>query len=210
MIKSVQLFDRKPSTNNQNQTMAKKNSSPSNKREETQAKERAASVSKKVIWASSLAVVRSSSANSVHRQSVKIQQTPNVEHQTDQKPPLFLDYSKLIAIEMNMNNNNDTFNNKLKSSSTSGFIEHSNDYRPFNETSYVKLEPINNNSDNGTVTQANICQDSVWMSLPDEIWLKILTFMKHADLARFGQVCKKFHRLYKDNTLCNLESSCFV
>jgi hypothetical protein len=59
---------------------------------------------------------------------------------------------------------------------------------------------VNNLTNNDTDLSNSAC---CWLELPDEIWLKILEHLNHSSLARFGQTCKAFSRLYLDNTLCN-------
>ncbi len=49
-----------------------------------------------------------------------------------------------------------------------------------------------------------------WLLLPDEIWLKILMYLKQKDLAQFGLSCKKFRQLYLDGSLCNIYIQLFM
>ena len=41
-----------------------------------------------------------------------------------------------------------------------------------------------------------------WLTLPDEIWLKVFSMLKHCDVARIGSTCKRFNSLYLDTSLC--------
>ncbi|XP_028434943.1 F-box/LRR-repeat protein 7 [Perca flavescens] len=41
-----------------------------------------------------------------------------------------------------------------------------------------------------------------WLSLPDEVWLSILSLLPHSDLCRVLQVCNRLHTLATDHSLC--------
>lgn len=41
-----------------------------------------------------------------------------------------------------------------------------------------------------------------WLSLPDEVWLSILSLLPHSYLCRVSQVCSRLHTLATDHTLC--------
>ncbi|XP_066567192.1 uncharacterized protein LOC136754885 isoform X2 [Amia ocellicauda] len=40
-----------------------------------------------------------------------------------------------------------------------------------------------------------------WLSLPDELWILILSMISHKDLSKVAQTCRRFHRLADDKTL---------
>ncbi|RNA37188.1 leucine rich repeats containing F box [Brachionus plicatilis] len=86
-----------------------------------------------------------------------------------------LTYSKLIEIESNIQNENknQTLNN----------------------------EPDENEKWNENGKNEFLSFKTDWLNLPDEIWLRVLRFLKQNDLAKFGQTCKTFNYLYKDNSL---------
>ncbi|KAJ1206683.1 hypothetical protein NDU88_002084 [Pleurodeles waltl] len=43
---------------------------------------------------------------------------------------------------------------------------------------------------------------SMWLYLPDEIWIGVLTWLSHKDLCQTAQVCRRFRQLTADETLC--------
>jgi hypothetical protein len=51
---------------------------------------------------------------------------------------------------------------------------------------------------------ANEIEPINWLSLPDELWLKVIGYLKQSDLVHFGLTCKRFNKLYADSSLCNI------
>ena len=49
-----------------------------------------------------------------------------------------------------------------------------------------------------------------WQTLPHEIWLQVLSYLKHSDLIQFARSCKLFSNIYLDNTLCKLLEFSFI
>ncbi|XP_042202810.1 uncharacterized protein LOC103187373 [Callorhinchus milii] len=45
---------------------------------------------------------------------------------------------------------------------------------------------------------------SLWLYLPDELWISVLTLLSHRDLCQLSQVSHRFHRLANDETLWKL------
>jgi len=43
---------------------------------------------------------------------------------------------------------------------------------------------------------------SMMLCLPEEILLKIFTYLQHRDVASCAAVCRKFNRISMDSTLC--------
>lgn len=43
---------------------------------------------------------------------------------------------------------------------------------------------------------------SVWLCLPDELLLNILSYLPHSDLVSCARTCHHFYRVCMDNTLC--------
>lgn len=89
-----------------------------------------------------------------------------------------LTYSKLIQIESNIQKEN--------------IIQNEN------------CEKIDDNINDQPEEKSEFMSHTTdWLNLPQELWLKILQFLKQHDLAKFGQACKTFNYLHKDNSLCN-------
>ena len=58
------------------------------------------------------------------------------------------------------------------------------------------------NNDNDTLNPLDEKQVQVdWLSLPDEIWLKIFSYLRQVDLMNIGNSCKTFNNLYVDRAL---------
>lgn len=127
---------------------------------------------------------RSSSAKLVREQS----RSPTPEQRHQQPSPMFLNYSKLLAIEASFDCNN---------------LEVKAEQADLNSTTEISVphpdtlkfeEPLDNEVDVGF--------EARWLELPDELWLKILSFMKQSDLVNIGRTCKHLNQLYTDSSLC--------
>ncbi|XP_039659446.1 uncharacterized protein LOC120560723 isoform X2 [Perca fluviatilis] len=53
----------------------------------------------------------------------------------------------------------------------------------------------------GKYSPAGVPICDLWLSLPDEVWLSILSLLPHSDLCRVLQVCNRLHTLATDHSL---------
>ena len=107
---------------------------------------------------------------------------------------LFFNYSKLMAIESNLERQAVARPRTAFNIST---VNLNDQDEPLLEK---KIELV----DKESYEQINsIDEEANWLHLPDEIWLKILKYLRQTDLAQFALTCKKFHKLYLDGSLCN-------
>lgn len=125
------------------------------------------------IWESSVLKRCDSASKTLLSKSVNNSPTPNRPTSAN-----LLTYSKLIEIESNIQKENKIQNEDLEKTINN-----------INEQPEEKNEFIGYKTD--------------WLNLPHEIWIKILKFLRQHDLAKFGQTCKTFNYLHKDNSLCN-------
>jgi hypothetical protein len=154
----------------------------------------------------------------------------NVSNENTNKSALFLNYAKLVAIESNMHkelakdyeqiNNTrpktanplfqtqkdaigerkitglDLIENKtLSIGNQEAYAYLMADNKKYQQLESIKYEHLTNSSSASS-------QLVDWLTLPHEIWLNILSFLKHTDLIQFGRCCKSFSNIYLDNTLC--------
>jgi len=153
-----------------------------------------------------------------------------VSNETTNKSALFLNYAKLVAIESNMHkelakdyeqiNNTrpktanplfqtqkdeigerkitglDLIENKTSSiGNQEAYAYLMADNKKYQQLESIKYEQYPNSSSAPS-------QLVDWLTLPHEIWLNVLSFLKHTDLIQFGRCCKSFSNIYLDNTLC--------
>lgn len=143
-----------------------------------------------VIWKSSIGGIkkRPSSAQSAQ----ELRKTTTVIE--ERKPaPLFLNYSKLIAIEASLEHdrNNDIVFNERPMTTLANYLNPTD-----KEVEKDDISDEINEENKQPEIEVN------WLELPDEIWLKILSSLQHVDLVRIGATCKKLNQLYNDNSLC--------
>ena len=114
---------------------------------------------------------------------------------------LFFNYSKLMAIESNLERQAAAVINRPRTAFTKLNIPTVN----LNEQDQPLLEETIKLVDKKSYEKINSIDDEEanWQHLPDEIWLKILKYLRQTDLAQFALTCKKFHKLYLDGSLCN-------
>ncbi len=142
---------------------------------------------------------------------------------------MFFNFSKLVALESNINNNNfkptteeiiktglkrsrsfhaslaiptvnlNNLDQDLKEIKTNTKTEHIS-----KEQLHQKLEVFGDHDIYKALfpNGFNDTREADWLQLPDEIWLKVLKMLKQNDLANFGLTCKKFQKLYLDGSLC--------
>ncbi|CAF0846413.1 unnamed protein product [Brachionus calyciflorus] len=144
------------------------------------------------IWDSSTKKLKRPSSASNKNQINK-----SIQNEVVNRPPsagLFLNYSKLIEIESNIQKEDEP-----------------NPSRP--KTAFSKLSFLNSN---GNISEEKNVEVSVeseqkdtefmsskidWLDLPHELWLKILKYLGQNDLIKLGRTCMSFNRLYTDNSL---------
>lgn len=126
---------------------------------------------------------RSSSAKLVR----DLSRSPTPE-QRKQPSPMFLNYSKLLAIEASFDCNQ---LGDLNSTNESVPDVLGDDGIKLNALKFE--EPLDNEIP---------AFEAHWLELPDELWLKILSFMKQSDLVNIGRTCKHLNQLYTDSSLC--------
>ena len=146
-----------------------------------------------------------------------------VENIPTNKSVLFLNYSKLVAIESNMQKElvkdleytrpktanpllphkdqvqviqnvtgSDLIENNLRIGNQEAYAYLMADTKK-NQLESIKIAPFNCEA-NGQYVD--------WLTLPHELWLNILSYLKHTDLIQFARCCKSFSNIYLDNTLC--------
>ncbi len=126
---------------------------------------------------------------------------------------LKFDLPELIKDEDNENKQNDNMNfydslNMIKNDDIENDIENDDYTKLGDQEAYKNL--INNLLNNINVSSISneIIKKSDekevevdWLSLPDEIWLKIFSYLRQVDLMNVGNSCKTFNNLYVDSTL---------
>uniref|UniRef100_A0A8D2ZFK2 F-box domain-containing protein n=1 Tax=Scophthalmus maximus TaxID=52904 RepID=A0A8D2ZFK2_SCOMX len=75
---------------------------------------------------------------------------------------------------------------------------HRDDTRP---TSPVSRATVRVNNADSLYSPAAVPVCDRWLSLPDEVWLSILSLLPHSYLCRVSQVCSRLHTLATDHTL---------
>lgn len=215
---------------------------------------------RKPHWKTSLSVAvraRSNSAmsgldslsNSIDVKNLKPLETKNDENQFEDKHTgsgLFLNYSKLVAIEDKLKNDLDKSNEKfylsrpktananlmgastvnlkfdlpnlnkenaeIASENRVSAYETPDNLATLNlydslmgdQDEYKRLMLENKEAKKINDSEPQLEQEETkdWLTLPDEIWLNILSYLKQTDLVQFGRTCKTFKNLYTDTSLC--------
>lgn len=115
------------------------------------------------------------------------------------KSSLFFDYSKLVSIESNLDQRQESVE------TNSEYLIESVRKSEFLSTDLVgdqeAYKKIFSNQNPTEIEKSN--NEVNWLELPDEIWLRIIKLLDHKYLVEFGSVCKRFNSLYLDNSLCN-------
>ncbi len=122
---------------------------------------------------------------------------------------LKFDLPELVECEDKKNKQNDNLNlyDSLMVTKKDD-IENDNDYKLGDQEAYRNLIDnfLNNetleNVNNETIKSFDEQEIKVdWLSLPDEIWLKIFSYLRQVDLMNIGNSCRIFNNLYVDRTL---------
>lgn len=144
-----------------------------------------------------------------------------VENMPTNKSVLFLNYSKLVAIESNMQKElvkdleytrpktaNPLLPHKdqvIQHVTGSDLIENNLSIGNQEAYAYLMADTKKMQLESIKIASSNcepIGQSVDWLTLPHEIWLNILSYLKHTDLIQFARCCKSFSNIYLDNTLC--------
>ena len=131
---------------------------------------------------------------------LKDDEEANFKDKMRSKSSLFFDYSKLVSIESNLDQQETVVSNDLYPIESA---RNGNEFLKSNllgDQEAYKHVFLNENDNQET---ASACDEVNWLELPDEIWLRIIKLLEHKDLAQFGCVCKQFNSLYLDKSLCN-------
>lgn len=104
------------------------------------------------------------------------------------------DYDKNKENERNLDLNS-TFESGVSTTS-----EHNDDDAL--EFKEIQVQSAYDNVDNDEAENVDY-----WLDLPDELWLKILSYLKQPDLVSIGRTCTKLNKLYTDASLCKIYSS---